>query len=163
MPSPVLLGTGRKITDAGLDRIPSGFLPIGTLLLSSRAPIGYLAICQVPLAINQGFIAIPPGHAVSNLFMLHWCKAFHDEIVNHANRSTFLEISKSKFRQIRLVMPHGQVLEQFDSQARALYERIAANERESRDLAAQRNALLPKLVSGELRVGTAECTLKVAK
>ena len=150
--SPVLLDTGRKITDAGLDRIPSGLLPAGTLLLSSRAPIGYLAICQMPVAINQGFIAIPTGLAVSNLYMLHWCKAFHDEIVNHANGSTFLEISKSNFRQIRLAVPNGRILDQFDNRARSLYERIVANERETLDLAAQRDALLPRLVSGELRV-----------
>ena len=150
--SPVILDTERKITDAGIARIPSGLLPAGTLLLSSRAPIGYLAICQIPVAINQGFIAVPPGKAVSNHFMLHWSQAFHDEIVKHANGSTFLEISKSNFRKIGLVVPHEQVLAQFDARVQSLYERIVTNERESRYLAAQRDALLPKLVSGELRV-----------
>ena len=56
--SPVLLETDRKITDAGARKISSGVLPTGTVLLSSRAPIGYLAIAGVPTAINQGFIAM---------------------------------------------------------------------------------------------------------
>jgi type I restriction enzyme S subunit len=57
---PVLLDTDRRITDAGLSQIGSGLLPEGTVLLSSRAPIGYLAIAEVPVAINQGFIAMRP-------------------------------------------------------------------------------------------------------
>ena len=54
--TPVLLDTEGKITDAGLDKIGSGLLPPGTVLLSSRAPIGYLAVSEEPVAINQGLI-----------------------------------------------------------------------------------------------------------
>ena len=150
--APVLLDTERKITDAGLEKIGSGLLPTGTLLLSSRAPIGYLAINDTPVAINQGFIGMPPCEGVSNLFLLHWCKAFLEEIVNHGNGSTFLEISKRNFRRIPAVMPVEAVMAAFDKQACPLHERIVANERETRALAARRDALLPKLVSGELRV-----------
>ena len=151
--TPVLLDTERKITDTGLRQIGSGLLPAGTLLLSSRAPIGYLAVAEVPVAVNQGFIAMPPREGTSNLFMLHWCRVFHEEIVNHANGSTFLEISKSNFRQIRLVLPEAQALREFDRHAELLHQRIVHNERESRALAAKRDALLPRLVSGEVRVG----------
>jgi type I restriction enzyme S subunit len=56
--TPVLLSTERRITAAGLTQISSGLLPIGTVLLSSRAPIGYMAIAQIPTAVNQGFIAM---------------------------------------------------------------------------------------------------------
>ena len=150
---PVLLDTERKITDSGLKRIGSGLQPKGTVLLSSRAPIGYLAINEVPVAINQGFIAIQPRKGVSNLFLLYWCKSSLDEIVSHANGSTFLEISKSNFRQIPLVMPTLPVSDAYHPLASNLYDRIIANERSSRALAAQRDLLLPKLVSGEVRGG----------
>ena len=150
--SPVLLDTERKITDAGLRQIGSGLLPTGTLLLSSRAPIGYLAVSEEPVAINQGFIAMPPCKGTSNLFMLHWCGVFHDEIVNYANGSTFLEISKSNFRSIPLVVPAEAVMTAFDKLARTLYERMVSNERESRSLTAQRDVLLPKLLSREVGV-----------
>ena len=152
--TPVLLDTERKITDAGLDKIGSGLLPADTLLLSSRAPIGYLAISEEPVAINQGFIAMPPRKGTSNLFMLYWCGAFHDEIVNHANGSTFLEISKSNFRRIPLVVPAEEVMTAFDRLASMLHKHVVSNERESRALAVQRDALLPGLVSGELAVRT---------
>ena len=147
---PVLLDTERKITDSGLKRIGSGLQPKGTVLLSSRAPIGYLAINEVPVAINQGFIAIQPKKGVSNLYLLYWCNSSLDEIVSHANGSTFLEISKSNFRQIPIVMPVLTVLDAYHELTFNLYDRIVANERSSRALVAQRDALLPKLVSGEL-------------
>ena len=150
--SPVLLDTGRKITDAGLAKIGSGLLPRGTVLLSSRAPIGYLAIAENPVAINQGFIAMLPTDAVSNLFMLYWCRIFHEEIIHHANGSTFLEISKRNFRRIPICIPERAIMSAFDRQVRPYYSRIVSNEREIRALAAQRDALLPGLISGELRV-----------
>ncbi len=149
---PVLLDTERKITDSGLKRIGSGLQPKGTVLLSSRAPIGYLAINEVPVAINQGFMAIKPRKGVSNLFLLYWCKSSLDEIVSHANGSTFLEISKSNFRQIPLVIPTLPVSDAYHSLASNLYDRIVVNERSTLALATQRDALLPKLVSGEITV-----------
>jgi type I restriction enzyme S subunit len=157
---PVLLDTERKITDAGLAQISSGLLPKGTVLLSSRAPIGYLAIAEVPVAVNQGFIAIKPRPGTSNLFLLRWASAAHDEIVSHANGSTFLEISKSSFRLIRIVAPPPPVMDAFDRVTRPKYLKVVENERESRTLAALRDALLPKLISGELRVKDAEAFLK---
>ena len=145
--SPVLLDTERKITDAGLARISSGLLPKGTLLMSSRAPIGYLAIASVPVAINQGFIAITAKERMSNLFMLHWCHTFHERIMTYANGSTFLEISKANFRQIPLVVPGAAVVKAFDGVVWSLTEQIAARARETRCLAAQRDALLQRLIA----------------
>jgi len=159
---PVLLGTERKITDAGLAQISSGLLPKGVVLLSSRAPIGYLAIAEVPVAINQGLIAMKPRPGTSNLFLLRWTEATHDEIVSHANGSTFLEISKSNFRRIPVVAPSVPLMAVFDRLSRPAHLKLVELERESRTLAAIRDALLPKLVSGELRVKDAEAFLEKA-
>jgi type I restriction enzyme S subunit len=149
---PVLLDTSRRITDAGLAQIGSGLLPEGTVLLSSRAPIGYLAIAELPVAINQGFIALRPKARVSNLFLLLWASVAHEEIISRANGSTFLEISKANFRPIPVPFPSEGVMRAFEERVRNLYERIVANARESRTLTACRDALLPKLMSGELKV-----------
>jgi len=149
---PVLLDTERRITDAGLSQISSGLLPVGTVLLSSRAPIGYLAIAEVPVAVNQGFIAMKPRPGTSNLFLLRWASGAHDEIVSHANGSTFLEISKSSFRPIRAVEPAAPVMDAFDRLSRPMHRKVVEHERESQTLAALRDALLPKLISGELRL-----------
>jgi len=151
---PILLDTERKITDAGLAQISSGLLPKGTVLLSSRAPIGYLAIAEVPVAINQGFIAMKPRPGTSNLFLLRWASAAHDEIVSRANGSTFLEISKSSFRPIHTAAPAAPVMCTFDRLSRPMYLKVIEYERQSGILAAARDALLPKLISGELRIAS---------
>jgi type I restriction enzyme S subunit len=153
---PVLLGTERRITDRGLSQVGSGLLPKGTVLLSSRAPIGYLAVAEVPVAINQGFIAMVARAGMSNLFLLLWASVAHKEIVSRANGSTFLEISKANFRPILIVTPPAPSMRAFDRLARPLYKRIVECARESRSLAELRDALLPKLISGELRVKDAE-------
>lgn len=153
---PVLLDTERRVTDAGLSQIGSGLLPEGTVLLSSRAPIGYLAIAEVSLAVNQGFIAMKPKAGISNLFLLLWAETAQEEILSRANGSTFLEISKTSFRPIPIVAPPSSVMDAFDALARPLYEHIVSNTCEFRALAAIRDALLPKLISGELRVKDAE-------
>jgi type I restriction enzyme, S subunit len=154
--APVLLDTERRITDAGLTQISSGLLLSGTVLLSSHAPIGYLAIAEVPVAINQGFIAMKPKKGVSNLFLLLWAHFAQEEILSRANSSTFLEISKSSFRPIPVASPDDCILAVFDSIIRPLYQRVVRNECESCTLASLRDTLLPKLISGELRIEDAE-------
>ncbi len=160
---PVLLDTDRKITDAGLAKISSGLLPVGTVLLSSRAPIGYLAITEIPTAINQGFIAMKCDGALPNVYVLQWCRQSMDAIVGNANGSTFQEISKSNFRPLQVVVPSDLVLASFTRSAGSLYRQLAENEREARSLAQLRDTLLPKLISGELRVPDAERILEEAE
>jgi type I restriction enzyme S subunit len=87
--------------------------------------------------------------------LLRWAHAFHEEIVSHANGSTFLEISKSSFRPIRTVAPPVPVMDAFDRMSQPLYLKVVENERESRTLADLRDTLLPKLISGELRLPAA--------
>jgi type I restriction enzyme S subunit len=152
----VLLDTERRISDAGLGRISSGLLPVGTVLLSSRAPIGYLAIAEIPAAINQGFIAMRPKADVSNLFLLQWARESHEVILSNANGSTFLEISKKNFRPLPVVAPPKSVMAAFDRIARPLFGRVVSNEREARILETLRDSVLPKLISGDIRLDDPE-------
>ena len=149
---PVLLATENKITDAGLQQISSRLLPVGTVLLSSRAPIGYLAITEIPVAINQGFIALRPNRDNMAVFLLFLMKNKLEEIISRANGSTFLEISKSKFRPIPVLVPPENVLAAFNVLANPLYRMTVLAERSTIILSKQRDTLLPKLVSGEIRI-----------
>lgn len=154
--APVLLDTDRKITQAGVSKISSGLLPTGTVLLSSRAPIGYLAIAEVPTAVNQGFIAMVCNNRISNVFVLFWCYENLEYIKGISGGSTFAEISKRAFRPIPITVPSAQVLEAFDSIVQPLYRQIVANTKENSTLAETRDLLLPKLMSGEIRLRDAE-------
>jgi len=150
--SPILLDTERKITENGLATISSGLLPTGTVLLSSRAPIGYLAISEIPVAVNQGFIAIVCDKVVSKYFMLLWLQHNMGKIESRAHGTTFQEINKASFRQIRILIPAPDILSRFDELIRPLHSRSVKNEKEVRSLSHLRDSLLPKLMSGKIRV-----------
>lgn len=149
---PVVIDSERHITDAGLTQISSGLLPKGTVLLSSRAPIGYLAIADLPLAINQGFIGMKCDKSLPGVFVLRWCEQNMDEVLSRAGGTTFAEISKAAFRPIPLVVPPASVIEAFSRAAQGWHDQIVANVRQTRQLVALREAILPQLLSGEIRL-----------
>jgi type I restriction enzyme S subunit len=150
--APILIDTERKITDAGVATISSGLLPAGTLLMSSRAPVGYLAISAIPVAINQGFIAMKCNERASNFFMLNWCHEKMAQIEARATGTTFAEISKQNFRPIPVLLPAIELMKAFSKTVAPWYGKIEANIHQSRALADIRDALIPKLLSGEIRV-----------
>jgi type I restriction enzyme S subunit len=154
--SPVLLDTERRITDAGLHEISSGLLPPGTVLMSSRAPIGYLAISEVPVAVNQGFIALVCDKSLPSYFVHLWLKNNMEVIEGRGNGTTFMEISKSNFRPMEILAPPQPLLDEFKSRVEPLHRRMVSNLKESNTLAGLRDTLLPKLLSGELRVAVGE-------
>ncbi|HIF9385131.1 TPA: restriction endonuclease subunit S [Photobacterium damselae] len=146
----VLLDTASKVTEAGLKKISSGLLPIDTVLLSSRAPVGYLALAKVPMAINQGYIAMKCEKLLPPEFVLQWCVHRMDEIKQRASGSTFAEISKKSFKPISVVVPTGEVLSAYQKLVKPLYDAITSNARQNEQLSSLRDTLLPKLLSGEL-------------
>lgn len=151
--APVIASAARRITPTGLERISSGLLEPGTVVMSSRAPIGYLAISEVAIAVNQGIIAFPPERdALPAVFIFHWLASHMSEIVGNANGTTFLEISKKNFRPIPCVKPPSDIVSRFERLAAPMHANIAACDRESQTLAELRDTLLPKLISGEVRL-----------
>lgn len=154
--SSILLNTDRKITEAGLSQISSGLLPNGTVLLSSRAPIGYVAISQIPVAINQGFIAMICKKRLPNIFVYLWTKQNMEAIHQKANGSTFQEISKSNFKPINVIVPTQNILLAFYATTKPFFQNIRLNEKSNKTLLFARDLLLLKLMSGAIRVQDAE-------
>lgn len=148
----VLVGTDRKITNAGVKKISSGQLPIGTVLLSSRAPIGYLALTTIPVSINQGFIAMVCNKRLPNTYVLQWATSKLDDIKQRGSGTTFAEISKSTFRPIQVLVPNKDSLQKYDEIVSSYYKQISINVQETQTLSALRDTLLPKLLSGEIEV-----------
>ncbi len=147
-----LFETERRITDTGLKKITSGLSNEGTVLLSSRAPIGYLAIAATKVAVNQGFIAIRPSENLPTSYALFWCKENMNLIKANANGSTFMEISKRNFRPLPVVVSTAQVTQAFVDLAHPLLSKIEINLRNSHTLSETRKLLLPRLMSGEVRI-----------
>ncbi len=153
---PVLLDTERRITDAGVDSISSGILPVGTVLMSSRAPVGYLAIARVPTAINQGFIAMVCDGPLPPTYVLNWAFTSMDIIKAHASGTTFPEISKRNFRQLPVVLPSGEIVDAYGELADPLFDLLTGCIGENEQLGEMRNYLLSKLLSDQVRVEGAD-------
>tara|TARA_R110001592_G_scaffold363387_1_gene686816 strand:+ start:2271 stop:3599 length:1329 start_codon:yes stop_codon:yes gene_type:complete len=147
--SKVLLNTDRKITKLGLKKISSGLLPVNTVLMSSRAPVGYLALAKIPVAINQGYIAMKCEDILSPEFVMLWCEQNMDEIKQRASGTTFAEISKSNFKPIPIVIPCKYLIGVFTDQVSEIYNLIANTSCQSHSLSEIRNTLLPRLLSGD--------------
>jgi len=154
--APLLLGTERHLTEAGVNRVSSGLLPPGTVLMSSRAPIGYVAISSIPVCVNQGFAAMVCKRSIGPVYAYFWTLFSMEEIKGRANGSTFAEISKSTFREIKFVRPPESLSETFEKLAAPLFDRISVNLHNSRSLSQTRDLLLPKLMSGEVNIKDAE-------
>ncbi len=147
----IITDTERKITDAGLAKISSGLLPVDTVLMSSRAPVGYLALAKVPIAINQGYIAMKCEKVLTPEYVIQWCDSVMHEIKQRASGTTFAEISKKNFNVIPVIVPKHEIVTAYSKVVSDVYQGIENNVVENQSLNQNlRDTLLPKLLSGEI-------------
>ncbi|MBU4010798.1 MAG: restriction endonuclease subunit S, partial [Proteobacteria bacterium] len=106
--------------------------------------------------INQGIIAMVCDGGLPNLYVLYWTRANMERVLANANGSTFLEISKQNFRPISAVIPPPTILRRFMQIVDPQHQRVVLSLRQIQHIAALRDTLLPKLLSGELVVAEAE-------
>jgi type I restriction enzyme S subunit len=104
-PGRAIVKTERTITDEGLAHSGAQMLPEGTVLLTSRATIGAVALAGRPLATNQGFASLVPESSVLARFLMYWCEAHKDEFVARAGGNTFLEVSKGNVASVPILLP----------------------------------------------------------
>lgn len=159
---PYLEATSRTITEAGLAACNSRLFSPGAILMTSRATIGALAVNSVPTALNQGFIVVEPHDSRLRWWLFHEMESRVDEFISWANGATFLELSRSNFKRLRVRLPSAEIRDRFASRAGVLHDVARVALTENRTLAATRDALLPKLMSGRLRVAKAEKILSEA-
>lgn len=106
LPGKYIDDTPRKITEAGLRSCPATVLPKGSVLLSSRAPIGHVAINTVPMATNQGFKSlIPDRNRADANYLYHWLKAHRAYLDSLGNGATFKEVSKTVVAKVAVPLP----------------------------------------------------------
>lgn len=98
--------TPRTITRSGLDNCAAEILPVGSVLFSSRAPIGHVAINRVPIATNQGFKSFVPDSGVLDAnYLLRWLKANRTYLEGLGNGATFKELSKAAVGRVEIPLP----------------------------------------------------------
>ena len=140
------------ITDLGLAKSSATLMPRGSVLFSSRAPIGYIAIADGQVSTNQGFKSIVPFDNVGTAYVYYFLKENLSAIENVASGSTFKEVSGGTMKNFPAIIPDADTLAQFKQFCSPLLEQQRALEYENRYLASLRDALLPKLMNGEIDV-----------
>lgn len=150
------------ISELGLRKSSARLLPRGTVLFTSRAPIGYIAIASGETSTNQGFKSIVPHPEFGTAFTFYLLKQLTPEIVSSANGSTFKEISKGGLASISFDAPDRASVREFNSLVQPLLDLQEAKESETCRLSKLRDALLPELMSGRMRVDEAGCLVSEA-
>ena len=144
--------TGRgseDITTLGYRKCSAKIMPAGSILFSSRAPIGYVSITLNEICTNQGFKSFVPKK-VGTAFAYYLLKSLTPEIENKSTGSTFKEASGALMKSLRVILPDKDILCKFEEVCSPVFNLQRDYEKESSRLAALRDALLPKLMSGEL-------------
>lgn len=147
-----LLKVEVSITEEGLKNSSAKLLPPYTILMTSRASIGFFGVAPFEVCTNQGFISIIPQNDNLRMYMLYMLKSRKDEIIANANGSTFLEISKGRFRKMKMVVPSNIILDLFENKTRTIFDETLKLEQQNTTLTRQRDLLLPRLMSGKLEV-----------
>lgn len=137
------------ITEEGYNSTSTKLMPKGTVLFTSRAPIGYISIAQNDICTNQGFKSVVPKKA-GTCFLYCFLKYVTPEIENKSTGSTFKEASGALMKSLQVIMPEQKVFEDFEEIVCPLFARIESLEKENSRLSLLRDTLLPRLMSGEL-------------
>lgn len=135
----------RFITEYGLKESSARLFPTGTVLFSSRAPIGYISIAKNNISTSQGFKSIIPNKGYSPEFIYELLKKETPLIIREANGSTFKEISGTRLKAHIVNIPSKEKAKYFDNSALAIFKLISKNENENKILKNLKKELLNKI------------------
>ena len=144
------------ISELGFSKSSATKMPTGTVLFSSRAPIGYIAIAANEVTTNQGFKSVVPNENVGTVFIYYLLKFLLPTIEGMASGSTFKEISGAGMKSVPVVIPDNETIDKFNAFCTPIFQQQEVLEAENSRLVDIIDALLPKLISGELDVSDIE-------
>jgi type I restriction enzyme S subunit len=157
-----LLDSEKKITEAGLANSSAKLVPPETILMTSRASIGFFALMDKPACTNQGFSSVLPKQANTRMFLLFNLLGRVEEMIGLATGATFKELSKKTFRALPVLWPTEPLLESFEDKTYPLIQQVRLIKKLNEQLAQARDLLLPKLMSGQLDVSGIPLPAEVA-
>lgn len=146
------LGSEKMITKLGLQKSSARLFSKYSLLLTSRATIGEITINTQDACTNQGFITLIPNKTFSVYFLYSWLLTQVNLIKQLASGSTFPELSKSTFRNFSFLIPDPWLLAEYNQVIKPIFQKIENNIEQIQSLTKTRDVLLPKLMSGQLRI-----------
>jgi type I restriction enzyme S subunit len=143
-----------RINALGLSKSSAKLFPANSVMMTSRATIGAIAVNTTDACTNQGFITCLPSERFPLWLLFHWLKANVSMFESLGTGATFKEITKGVFRRIELAVPKRNVADDFEEAVGPMMNLVLRLERKNRNLRTTRDLLLPKLISGELDVSS---------
>ena len=139
------------ISELGYKNSSAKLMPRGSVLFSSRAPIGYISIAKNEICTNQGFKSIVPQKA-GTCFIYYFLRNNTSKIESMASGSTFKEASGGLMKSLEVIIPTNKIFTAFEEAIQPLLDMQEHNEDENARLSVLRNTLQPKLMAGEINV-----------
>ena len=144
------------ITELGLKNSSATIMPEGTVLFSSRAPIGYIAIAAGEVTTNQGFKSVVPKQEIGTAYVYYFLKNNLSIIEGMASGSTFKEVSGGTMKSVPAVIPDAKTLAEFNAFCIPVFTQQQLLEEQNRSLIALRDSMLPELMAGKIDVSTVQ-------
>lgn len=151
-----VIETERTVTQQGLDNSAAHVLPERTTIISARGTVGRLALTGVPMAMNQSCYGIRGSKGYSDIYTYYIMRRATGQLQRHTHGTVFDTITRKTFETLHQITSPPCLSVAFDGVVAPLFEKMRANLLQSQVLSRQRDTLLPKLLSGELRVPDAE-------
>ena len=140
------------ITEAGLKNSACNLMPEGSILFTTRAPIGYIAITANPACTNQGFKSVVPLPEYGTEFVFQTMKTLVPQMQRVGVGSTFKEVSKDVFSSQAVVLPKKKILESYGKKTQVIQEILKSIQQKNSRLVSLRDFLLPVLMNGQVKV-----------
>ncbi|MCZ8319943.1 MAG: restriction endonuclease subunit S [Silanimonas sp.] len=150
--SPYLEESADKCTDEGLQNCSANLFPAHSIMMTSRATIGAIGINCAPACTNQGFITCIPNQRYPLTYLYHWLKLAKPHFEMLSGGATFTELTKGTFKRIRILTPPEKLVAAYEQLARPMFDQVESLTKTNRRLRSTRDALLPRLIAGKLRV-----------
>lgn len=150
----IYITSGEKnITELGLKKSSTVLMPKDTVLLSSRAPIGYVALARNEMCTNQGFKNVVCNEKIVSPFYLYWFFKMNKATLEaFGSGATFLELSAKGLKKVKVIVPPMEIQNRFADFVKDVSEQVYQLEKKSENLSKQRDLLLPRLMNGKLEV-----------
>ncbi|MCS6267398.1 MAG: restriction endonuclease subunit S [Vampirovibrio sp.] len=157
----LLLDTDEKITEDALKKSSAKLLPKHSILLAMYgATVAEYTLIMKPMTCNQAICALLPNESYPYTFIFFYIKSLKDEIKGMAVGSAQQNISQVLIKQLDIISPSNRIL-QFHQQVESYFTKMKENQQQIQTLERLRDALLPKLMAGSVRVGDLSPTLSL--
>jgi restriction endonuclease S subunit len=151
-----VIDTEKHITELGVEKSSTKVLRKGTTIISARGTVGKCALVGRPMAMNQSCYGIQGKNGESDYFVYFTIRRQVSDLQRSGHGSVFNTITRDTFKTIRIACPPTNITTSYEEIVHPLMELVLANLHENATLTSLRDTLLPKLISGELRVPDAE-------